>query len=162
MEKYVVGLFVFVALVAIAGFLTDAFIVGDNNIQGALIIGNGRVAQRGALVSVGNIATKIKESHLASPKPVAKATVKKTATKKVVPAKTAQTGLIIVNGMPYTMTPMQGIVHIKGLPISVNTLEGKGITLVDGKLLTPDGKDVQIRDAELRRKPIAVSRRMKK
>ena len=139
MEKYIIGLFVFVALVAVTGLFTDAFPSGGNNIQGALIAMNGRPAmQKGASVLVG------------------KTGIQKDGPKSV-SSKTAQTGLIIQNGIGYTQTPMQGMVMVKGLSISVNTLKEKGITLLNGKLITPRGKDVQIRDVELRRKPVKLS-----
>src|SRR3989344_3929565 len=133
MEKYALGIFSFVAIIAISVFFMDSF-SADYGITGEA------VQQAGMKVSVGKMPTR-----------------------GYIPqgTKTAQTGLIIWNGMPYILTAMQGIISIQGLPISVDLLKQKGITLVNGKLATPNKKDVQIKDVEMRRKPIKLTFRGK-
>lgn len=190
MEKYVLAIFLFVSVVAISGFLTDAltdaYDMNSNNVQGAIVMNaippsataRSREAssQLGASVLIGT-TNKLSKGSILQIKPVQ---TQKTATTnqatpskivapkenaaaqqgaklgKYVQSKTAQSGLIIMNGMPYSGTAMSGIVQINGIPISVNTLQDKGITLSDGQLLTPDGNDVQIKDYELRRRAIKL------
>lgn len=72
-------------------------------------------------------------------------------------SKTAQSGLIIMNGMTYSTTTMQGIVSIQGKPISVDILKQNGVILSNGRLITPNKKNVQIKDVQLRRKPIKLT-----
>ncbi|GEM_PF-5732589 len=127
MEKYAIAIFSFVAVMAVSVFFMDAFL-GNSEITGNI------VRQASPKVSVGIGASSY-----------------------VPQSKTAQSGLIIWNGMTYSLTPMQGIVSINGKPISVDILKQNGITLSNGKLVTPNKKDVQIKDVQLRRKPIKLT-----
>lgn len=128
MENHVVIVFVLVSLVALSGFFGQGFAVEDTP-AGAV------VKQRSALVNVVASGQKVVQ----------------------VGAKKAMTGLIIKNGMSYAQTPMMGMVHVAGIPISVNTLQEHGVTLQNGVLLTPNKKTVQIKDSALRRKPIKLT-----
>ncbi|MBI4142058.1 hypothetical protein HY484_03985 [Candidatus Woesearchaeota archaeon] len=139
MDKHVIVLFSFVAVVAFAGlFVTEIL----NNAE---ITGNyARQKTQGVLIA----RTQSIQSY----------TPQKS---------TATTGLIIKNGKtPYTImtgtaglgTTMAGIVSVGGLPVSTSLLQEKGIIFGnDGYLYTQDGNDVQIKDAEQRRKPIKLT-----
>lgn len=178
MEKYVLSIFTFVTIVAISGFLTNEFY--SNNIQTAAVyspsylpkttINRGVSSQSGAAVFV--TAPKEKTTNPLTPKTTARkqgesqysqiqtgTTTKKQAQpaqKYAGPSKTSKSGLVITNGLSYQTTPMGGIVIIKGLSISVNLLIDKGVQLRNGFLITPDSKEVQIKDAEMRRKPVKL------
>jgi len=156
MEKHILLIFSLVVLVAFSGLLNYTFLDGSNKIQGALIIqtrdNNNPAKQQGALVMVGQTKQKIPEGQ----------DIKKSPAKKIEPTKKTTTGLIIKDGMPYTVmtgmgTTMTGMVQVKGITLSINTLKEHGIKLENGKLKTPNKKDVQIKDAALRRKPIKLT-----
>ena len=178
MGKYVISIFIFVAIVAIAGFLINEFY--SNNLQGAAVysikylpkttINRGISSQSGAAVFV--TGPKEKTTKSLTPKTTARQQgtspytqiqtgipAKKSsqpAQKYAGPSKTSKSGLVITNGLPYQTTPMSGIVMIKGLSISVNLLIDKGVQLQSGFLITPEGKEVQIKDVEMRRKPVKL------
>ena len=138
MTKYVIAIYSFVILVALAGiFTTELF----NDTTSAEITANA-ARQKTQGVMIG----------------------KTTSRSSYVPQqKKATTGLVIKDGDPYVVvgdmgTTMAGMVNIGGLPVSISTLQDKCITFGDdGRLHTPNGEPVRIRDSDQRRKPIKLT-----
>ncbi|MBI4140232.1 hypothetical protein HY485_00175 [Candidatus Woesearchaeota archaeon] len=138
MPKYVLAIYSFVIIVALAGIFTTQYL-DDTTITGNVA----RQKTQGVLVG--------KTQQIQSYTPQ---------------AKKATSSLTIKEGMPYKImtgemglgTTMAGMVNIGGIPVSTTTLQDKCIIFGnDGRLHTPNGKQVQIRDSELRRKPIKLT-----
>ena len=140
MEKYVLSIYSFVIVVALTGFFTHTFFDAAD----AALITSNLVKQK----TQGVLVSKTQPQQSYTPQ-----------------QKKATTGLIIKDGTPYIImtdttglgTTMEGMINI-GIPVATTTLQEHCITLSsDGKLHTPHGAPVQIKDSELRRKPIKLT-----
>ena len=138
MTKYVIAIYSFVILVALAGIFTTQYL-DDTTIT----------ANAAQQKTQGVLIGKTQPIQSYTPQ-----------------AKEATTGLIIEEGMNYTImtgemglgTTMAGMANIGGLPVSISTLQDKCITFGDdGRLHTPNGEPVRIRDSDQRRKPIKLT-----
>lgn len=133
MEKYVLMIFIFVALVAVSGIL--------NNELSTQITGNAvRQKTQGVMIGkgLGTVGTMVPQQ------------------------KKATTGLLIKDKTPYKVimgpgNTMVGMVQVQGISLSENKLREFGIRLENGLLRTSDGKPVQLKEVSLRRKPIKLT-----